>query len=305
MGRLIAAVEICHLVLWQTPYFWFVYPLAAFVIASRQGALLNIVHEASHYLVCRDRKWNDIVGKWLCATPIGVDFDGFRRGHKVHHLHAGTPMDPPSDTEKYKVVRLSSPKLWLLFLKDLSGITALSIFFAYKSGGAAKEASDDKKTGPVAKLAALSAVQLVLLGALFQFDIAHYLLLWIVPAISPHMFLMRIRGIAEHGLPLQIGAPVGSGREGSTLTRSFLTPARRYGLAFLLNPLEKLLIGSIGIHYHHEHHALPGVPYYHLPKVHAVTSKQLSEKNPELYDLVYERGYFSAFLAGLTRHSGR
>jgi len=301
---LLAAVETCHLFLWNQPYFWFVYPLAIFVIASRQGALLNIVHEASHFLVCADRKKNDWIGKWLCAMPIGVDFDGFRRGHKVHHLHTGTQMDPPSDTEKYKEVRFTGPRLWLLFLKDLAGITALSVFFAYESdkGPRKDKVGDGPKTSMIVKLATLSCVQLVILGGIFQFDIIHYILLWLVPAISPHMFLMRVRGIAEHGLPLQICANVKSGREGSNLTRSFLTPARGYKYLKFLNPVEKFLIGSISIHYHHEHHALPGVPYYHLPKVHDLVSKQLKDKNPELFDVVYERGYFSAFLAGLTRY---
>lgn len=296
---LMAAAGVSHFYLTSFSGFWFFYPLLIFVIASRQGALLNIVHEAAHSLVSANKSWNDFLGRYLCALPIGVDFDGFRNGHKFHHLHAGTKLDPKSDTEKYRAVRFDR-QLFLLFLKDLSGITALSVFFAYEGGGRKTEAQQGQ--GALKKLATLSAVQVIILGGLFQFNLAHYFLLWIVPAISPHMFLMRVRGIAEHGLPLQLCAQVNSGREGSNLTRSFLTPARQYRHFKFLIPVEKFFIGSIGIHYHHEHHALPGVPYYHLPKVHALLSGQLKDKHPELFDVIYERGYLSAFLAGLTRY---
>jgi len=37
------------------------YGMAAFVIASRQQGLQNLIHEASHYNLSRHRPWNDFL----------------------------------------------------------------------------------------------------------------------------------------------------------------------------------------------------------------------------------------------------
>src|SRR5262249_31398265 len=124
---------------------------------------------------------------------------------------------------------------------------------------------------------------------LFQLDIVDYFLLWLIPAMSPHMFLMRIRGIAEHGLAGQLGVDVETVNEGIFYTRSFLTPTRRYRVAPLAL-FEKGLIGSLSVYYHHEHHLLPNVPFYNLHKVHEKIGTQVREINGD----VYVRGYFSA-----------
>lgn len=298
----IALVELCHLYLMQMWWFWPLYLPALFLIASRQGALLNIVHEGSHYLITKNKPLNDWISKWLCAVPVGIDLEGFRHGHRMHHVHTGAAGDPPSDTEKYKHTKILHPRMLLLFLKDLAGVTALQVFFAYKTKQFDREEMEKDGRGKfIAKFGSLAIVQTLILGVLFQFDVVHYVLLWIVPAATAHMVLMRIRGIAEHGLPRQLCAEIKVGREGSNLTRSFLTSTRSYRVP-LLKSLERFLIGSVNINYHHEHHALPGVPFYHLPKVHPVVSSQLKAQNPELYEVVYEKGYFTAFGAGYKRY---
>ena len=60
---------------------------------------------------------------------------------------------------------------------------------------------------------------------IFKFDLLLYLIFWIYPIISLHMLLMRIRGIAEHGLSKQINKEIQNVQEGLLYTRSFLTPS--------------------------------------------------------------------------------
>src|SRR5262245_8006443 len=60
-------------------YFWYVYVPLIFVIAGRQGALLQLVHEAAHGLLHPVRGKNDAISSWFCAYPIGITHEGYTR----------------------------------------------------------------------------------------------------------------------------------------------------------------------------------------------------------------------------------
>jgi len=278
--------------------FWTVYIPAIFLIASRYGALLQLIHEGAHSLLARNKKLSNFIGDWLCAKPIGINFKGYTYGHLRHHPYTNTEMDSAADTEKYKIVDVREPKLYLLFLKDFLGITAISIFLDY-----GKKSIDSRKASVKANplreklfnLSQLCFVQLIILGIIFQFQIADYILLWLIPAVSPHMFLMRIRGIAEHGLAKQIGIEnIEDGSIGELNTRSFLTSKSSYKFLPLVW-LEKLMIGSFSVHYHHEHHLLQTVPFYNLEKLHLRVRDEVYKKNPD----VYAQGYVAAMMRNI------
>jgi len=278
---------------WQ-PY---LYVPIIFLIAGRFGALLQLIHEGAHGLLSHSKKMNFFISRWLCAYPIGVFFDGYQRGHLRHHAGTNTKIDPPADTEKYRITDFRSPKLYLLLLKDVLGLTAFEIFFAYKqteesaTNVTANESAKDSKVGT---LFCLMVCNLVVLGVLFQFQIVPYVLLWLIPAVSPHMFLMRIRGIAEHGLSKQLGVEVTEGWRGNFYTRSFFTKRCHYSFPPMVW-LERILIGSLSVNHHHEHHLMPTVPFYHLSKVHDRIAPELSRLNPD----VYAAGYFAAAVRNL------
>jgi fatty acid desaturase len=275
----------------EAKYFWYLYVPAIFLIAGRIGALLQVTHEASHVSVCKSKGLNDGLAKWVCAYPIGVNYEGYASGHILHHAHAGTKDDPPSDSEKYRIANLKDPGVYVLFLKDILGITALQVFFNYKTnkGGSQSKRDSMTTTSPLVQFFQLCLVQVVLVGLLFQFNAINYVLLWLVPAMSPHMFLMRIRGIAEHGLAKQTGFKIENIHQGTLYTRSFMTPKSTYSFSPLVW-VEKSLIGSLDIGYHHEHHLYPKIPFYNLHKAHSFVADQVLELNPD----VYAKGYFSA-----------
>jgi len=104
-----------------------------------------------------------------------------------------------------------------------------------------------------------------------------------------HMILMRVRGIAEHGLSKQINKKIENVQEGLLYTRSFLTPSSVYKIK-LIYYIEKILIGSFNVNYHHEHHLCPKVPHYNLKKLHNKVSRNIKKLN----DKVFEKGYFTA-----------
>ena len=100
---------------------------------------------------------------------------------------------------------------------------------------------------------------------------------------------MRIRG-SEHGQSNQLGCKVENNSAGTFYTRSFLTPISRYNNLFVIF-LEKILIGSFNVHYHHEHHIFPNIPWYNLPELNRLVSDNVIKVNTSK---VYRNGYFSA-----------
>lgn len=274
----------------ETAWLWYV-PII-FFIAGRQGALLQLVHEAAHGLLLKSKQGNHAAAKWGCALPIGVFFEGYTIGHRRHHAYTNTAKDPASDREKYRLTDFRNPRLYGLFLKDLCGLTALSIFFAYKK--TEDEWEEETSASRLKSIPTLLLVQAILFFGIFQGSIVDYILFWIVPAVSPHMFLMRIRGIAEHGLPQQMGKMILLPSEGNLFTRSFGTPAKRYRWLPVVW-LERTLIGSFRVYFHHEHHLFPSVPYYQLERIHRAIAPRVAEANPE----VYASGYVAAALRGV------
>jgi fatty acid desaturase len=246
---------------------------------------------------------------------------GYEEGHLRHHACTNQKCDPLSDSEKYRVCDVRNPKLWLLFLKDVLGITALSIRFMYdrpsayfKSRNRIEESEleensvDESQPSPrkslpaaiqaaIRKYACIGLVQLLILGSLFSFNLSHYVLLWLVPLVTAHMVLMRIRGIAEHGLGIQLGVKdLEDKTKGWFYTRSFGTPVNRYAFAPWVW-LERFLIGSLDVYYHHEHHLYPKIPYYNLSKIHKLIHEKVTESNPN----VYVKGYFACLLFNLKK----
>jgi fatty acid desaturase len=65
------------------------------LIATRQHALLVLMHEYAHHQFSRRRAWiNDMLGDALTALPFLITVHGFRRNHMAHHQHVKTDDDP-------------------------------------------------------------------------------------------------------------------------------------------------------------------------------------------------------------------
>ena len=272
---------------------YWIYPIAIFFIAGRQGAFLQLIHEASHNLINKNVKINDFYGSWLTSYFVGVNFRGYREGHNSHHANTATEFEPKSDSEKYRIIDFKNPKIYFLFLKDLIGLTALQIFFDYGGENKNDVNKKSKNLKKIKFILQMSIVQLIILS-LFKFNIINYILFWLYPAMGPHMFLMRIRGIAEHGLNKQLGRKVINSKEGLYYTRSFLTNKNSYKF-FLTNFLEKSLIGSFYVYYHHEHHLNSKIPYYNLKEFHNLVYDEVMKNREQIKNFpMYEKGYFSA-----------
>lgn len=269
----------------EMKYFKYFIFINFFLIAGRIGAFLNLMHEASHNILFSNDFFNNFVAKWFLGFPIGIIFSDYTKRHLYHHAHTTTIKEPESDADKYKVVNYKDSEFIKLILLDLIGYSAIKVFFSIGE----KNVKKPDKFFMFFNLISISLVQFIIFFLVFKFHIINYLIFWIYPIVGPHMLLMRIRGIAEHGLSKQLNLQVQNVQEGLFYTRSFLTPSNKYK-SKLIFFIEKILVGSFNVNYHHEHHICPKIPHYNLINLHYKLSKNITRLNKN----VFEKGYLSA-----------
>ena len=91
-------------------------PIAMIVIGSRQRALVVLTHDASHFLLAKNRHTNDVIANLFLCFPMLKSLKYYRSVHLPHHMNLG---DEDHDTD-----RLHDPeamkKGWLhVYLKYL------------------------------------------------------------------------------------------------------------------------------------------------------------------------------------------
>lgn len=240
-------------------------PLYLLAAASLHGISL-FTHEAVHGTLARDRWINGVLGA-LCAIPVLQNFSAYRVLHLRHHAHLGEDNDP----DHYAAYTRWT---WLIFLMNwgrlLIGypayITMIPIL-GFKHGTTADRA------GILAEIAAtLLAAWLCL-----AFLPAQWLLQgWLIPMLFINT-MVNIRGMSQHTLLVHSDDEVLG-------TRTILTsPVVRF---FMCNE-----------NFHLEHHLYPGVPWYHLPRVHEALRQPLAEKGAHFIPT------YSSFVAEFIHHS--
>ncbi len=234
-------------VIWPHPLVWIV---AGIVIGSRQLGLLILMHDAAHGMLARTPRLNTMLGQGLCAWPMFADQHAYRRYHLRHHAHTLQAGDPDLLlTGHYPISRAS---LRRKLLRDLSGLTGL----AQRRGqfaaalGSADQAVSARLANFLRTLGPAVAANLVLFGLLAA--LGHWLLyplLWVLPALTWHQGVLRIRNIAEHAV---VPDPSDPFQQARTTHANWLTRA---------------LVAPYWVNFHLEHHLCMWVPCYRLPQL--------------------------------------
>jgi fatty acid desaturase len=234
-------------------YLWHPRPwtyLAAFVlVASRQYALLILMHDAFHCLLHPERRVNDMVGAWSIGAPCGSSYWVSRGSHLEHHRKLGESNDPElflysagPPRPKHGVGAFTRHFLRLILGDQilhthLGPETGQSVQFASRLGSALR------RLLPVV-VAQLALLVLFTLAGSWQ----SYFTLWILPLVTLVVLLNGVRVFCDHAN--HTDEP---GDEQHRL------------VSYLSSPLERFFVAPFHMNYHAEHHLFSYVPHYRLP----------------------------------------
>lgn len=216
---------------------------ALFVLMGPMFARLAILgHEAAHRLLFRNRKANDVVGRWLLDHPAFVPFDIYRRVHFAHHKDEFGPNEP--DIPLYAGYPVPASSWRRKLFRDAVGISG------WKNLKPLLRSLRSKQGRPVG-LRILGA-QAVLWAASWALTGRWWLypLCWLGPWLTVWRVLNRLRAIAEHG-----GMERSDDRRRTTHHINQSWSARFWIVPYRTG-------------WHLAHHADMGIPWRNLPRYH-------------------------------------
>lgn len=217
-------------------------------IGARQNGLAVMMHEAVHYRLLPNRKWNEWVGE-ITAWPVLVTTNGYRQTHFAHHRHVNQPEDP--DWQRKQNTQFEYPKpareILLITLKYWMGYYAIKEIF-----GINQEAEIPAR---LKRLRLVFYVTVVLASIVFDFWCG-LLMYWMVALSTYFLWIIYVRGVAEHFAGIE--------------NKKDLLQKTRHIEA---NLFERLLFAPNYVHMHIAHHLYPSVPFYNLKKLHDALMK--------------------------------
>ncbi len=222
---------------------WFVWIIAFLLMGRAHAQFAALMHESAHRLLFRNKRANDLVGRWLLGFPSFTPTDLYRRGHMAHHRQEFGPDEP--DIPLYRGYPISRASLRRKLVRDATGQTGWKLFKGLLRGVAADDAAvRSQARGIVGTQLALIAIG-VLLGHPFV-----YFVLWLAPYLTVWRVINRLRSIAEHG-----------GMQASKDRRLTTHTVRQ-------SPFARFALVPFHIGWHLAHHVDAGIPMAHLPALH-------------------------------------
>ncbi|MGE0046552.1 MAG: fatty acid desaturase family protein [Hyphomonadaceae bacterium] len=237
-------------VIWPNPL---TYILAVMIIGTRQLGLGILMHDAAHGALHPNQAWNDWLGQWLCAGPVGSDLARYRPYHLQHHRFTEQPEDP--DLGLSRPFPITAKSFWRKVVRDLTGQTffkqrIMPSVQAFLSGRAMPKEQRELADQTALRFWVTNGIIIFATTALGLWWA--WFALWIVPFATWQQLVTRLRNIAEH-------ACVGKHED-----------PFRHARTTLANPIERLFIAPYWVHYHSEHHVFMHVPCYRLERLHAL-----------------------------------
>lgn len=230
---------------------WPIRIAATVAIALGLMGLSVLMHEGSHGLVFKSRRWSRLLG-FFCGVPVLISCSAYRALHLRHHAHERSAEDP--DDLEY-VPRRGLSLVVLYYVMLIVGTYPYLPHVAYRGF---RYATGRERVLIVLEYGViLTAVTLVwaLAGG------EALLRVWILPIVVAAQ-LTNLRSIAEHGLT--------TGGNPFTASRSVQSNAAvRYVLC--------------NLNFHLEHHLYPGVPWYNLPALNRLLAPVYAKAGASAY----------------------
>jgi len=256
------------------PSIWTFVP-AFLMVTSRMNALLALAHDAQHSAFLPNKKWNDLIGAWTCAYPMGSIFGSSRAVHLAHHKLLNKPDDP--DRGFHIETNKDTPRQFITHFARLvfGGQLWTSIVVNGVLRPIAKGKPAEKSAVVVLSRSAhpeilnLIPVQLAIWASLWLASGQWWLYpaLWLGPIFTMGTFTGFLRGFVDHArLRSEAEDPADAGRD-------------RLITILKVNWLERAYLAPFSFNYHAEHHLFPSVPPYYLPELHKVMQKSEYYRN--------------------------
>jgi fatty acid desaturase len=222
---------------WAYPR-WYTFVIAFVVVSSRQQALLNCEHEAVHRKFLPGLRWNNLVGTYLCAAPVGSPFGAAQARHLSHHRLVGTPEDPDHELHAGPDKR-TRRGLAKHFIGGLLGGYAGMVLMGPPSRGRSGDSGSARRD-----LVSLVVVQLAIAAVLtLAFAWWVYPALWLAPLATATAGCHLVRSFVEHAI-----------------TDAEMAGHSNRLITIRSNLLERALVSPYFMNYHAEHHLVPSVP---------------------------------------------
>jgi fatty acid desaturase len=243
--------------------------LCMLLIATRQHALLILMHDFAHHQFSRKGPWNDILANVFTAFPLFITVQGFRADHLKHHQHVSTDHDPNwrnISTRRYDFPKSRPQAGWEVIKHCLGGYTFLDLKGYWVDAGLTVDQSAVTRWQQGVFL-------LVVAGLATYFHLwTDFFLYWVLPAFTFLLAILYVRDVAEH----------------HALPKAGLLAAR----TVLPRGFERILFCQNGVNYHTEHHLFPSVPFFRLKRLH-----QLLLQDPKFRrEAVVTRGYWAGLM---------
>ncbi len=252
------AAAIAPVTIWPNPLTWLI---AVMVVGTRQLGLAILMHEAAHGGLHHNQKINELIGKWICAVPVGADLASYRAYHLKHHKFTQQPEDP--DLTLSAPFPISKDSFTRKAIRDLTGQTFYKQRMPLLRALFLRSHKDDTNSNQsFLSSGADKTVRFLganaLLFAVFWLAGAGiwYPGVWLVAMATWLPFVTRVRNIAEH-------ACTSTGPDPFSHART--THA---------NPIERALIAPYWVNFHAEHHLFMYLPCYRLPDAHRMLTQK-------------------------------
>lgn len=224
-----------------------VFPLAILLIANRQRALGNILHDAGHRNLWRDRRRNDLVARVLVAPLLFASLSSYRASHFRHHMALGHQHQDPD----FLPTPERMPSHWLQ-----SYMTHVFCWKAWLGSFAGHLLNGDVGWASKMYIVAWWGGALWLLWSVADMHWAlTFMVLWLMARATVFHLITTLREMCDHH-GLQPGGVFSYTRD------------------MACQGLWRRLIHPRNNGYHLTHHLLPSVPYYRLPQAHQLLKSQ-------------------------------
>lgn len=215
------------------------------------GVVLNVltvlVHESAHGNLFRHPRLDRVCG-FLLGAPALLSATAYKTLHGHHHRYLRTEKDPDEFT------RLSRRPAVLSTAFYAWALVGTVVYLFHVPLTALLRGNRRQRRAVAAEYLFMAALYGAVLLAAREFGRLPLVIeAWVAP-MAVTVLINNVRGWAEHALT----------RKGHPLTQTRTVTSNRV-VSFLM----------CNVNYHLEHHLYPGVPWYHLPKVHALLRPEL------------------------------